>query len=106
MGLFIPINDNNSESFQKRINNGNHWSLLLVILANDRTVYYLHFDSCKRYNCIAAQTVSKKISYMLMLSNSNNATEEIVVNVIECRTPQQRNGYDRGIYLLVLTEIL
>ena len=104
--LFIPINDNNGESFQSTMRgNGSHWSLLLVILSNsDNKVYHLHFDSSKRYNCSSARIVSKKISYLLMLCGYEGDTE--VVNVIECKTPQQRNGYDCGIYALALTEIL
>lgn len=103
--VFIPINDNNGESFQSTMSNGNHWSLLLVILSNsDNKVHYLHFDSSKRYNCSSARIVSKKISYLLMLSDYEGDTE--VVNVIECKTPQQRNGYDCGVFVLALTEIL
>jgi len=105
--LFLPINDNNAASysaFSSSDSRGSHWSILAAIINKDTKISFLHFDSSRRFNAGAARAVAKRLSYALAISGYDGVTD--VVNVVECRTPQQTNGYDCGVYALAAAEIL
>ncbi|KAG8278011.1 SUMO1 sentrin specific peptidase 8 [Homalodisca vitripennis] len=75
--------------------NGSHWSLLFYSRA-DEAFYYI--DSIKNYNLSHAQVVFTKLEpYMC----SSGPCSFNVVN-----SPQQRNGIECGIYLLIFVEWL
>ena len=111
--IFVPINDqfNKSRVEFSRPGGGSHWSLLLWTINNcsedlgrwDSNFY--HFDSSKGYNASAAIRVSEKLMKVLHC-NVSIAKTEISANVIECKTPQQNNGYDCGLFLLGFSQVL
>ncbi|KAG8267322.1 SUMO1 sentrin specific peptidase 8 [Homalodisca vitripennis] len=75
--------------------NGSHWSLLFYSKA-DETFYYI--DSIKNYNLSHAKVVFTKLEpYMC----SSGPCSFNIVN-----SPQQRNGIECGIYLLIFVEWL
>uniref|UniRef100_A0A7S4NIS5 Ubiquitin-like protease family profile domain-containing protein n=1 Tax=Odontella aurita TaxID=265563 RepID=A0A7S4NIS5_9STRA len=111
--VFVPVNDNHAASahaFQIP-GGGNHWSMMVVLIGmknnsssdmNEVKVKYLHFDSSVGCNERAARLVARRIQRAINLGS--HAGEEAVV--IECRTPQQNNGYDCGIFALGAAEAL
>ncbi|KAG8293731.1 hypothetical protein J6590_010718 [Homalodisca vitripennis] len=89
--IFIPINDSKGAMEV----NGSHWSLLFYSRA-DEAFYYI--ESIKNYNLSHAQVVFTKLEpYMC----SSGPCSFNVVN-----SPQQRNGIECGIYLLIFVEWL
>jgi len=118
--IFVPINDHNaanSVAFQS-VGGGNHWSMLLVVQLScpkagckGRTFsvdQLLHFDSHGRCNATAAVAVGAKICQALSLNTSSNgvATPRNKVTLTHCKTPQQNNGHDCGIFTLGAAEAL
>ena len=69
---------------------GSHWSLLAYSAA-DAT--FRHYDSCARSNRGAARRVFE-------------AACPPGSQLVEQPTPQQRNGYDCGVYVLALARLL
>jgi len=125
--LFLPINDTNALfEFMPGCKGaiGTHWSLLIVILLQvsceedeqDGLLQpiYLHYDSVgNSSNYTAAVAVAKKINLLFTIkktihkSSDNTSTVQDGGMVIRnCKTPQQINAWDCGIYVLVLTDIL
>lgn len=83
----------------------------------ERGCRFHHFDSSQGYNSSAALTVARKLYDVLragggigseenMCKSKAEGTTELQdpVSVLECRTPQQTNGYDCGIYMLGMAE--
>eukprot|EP00578_Thalassiosira_sp_NH16_P022821 CAMPEP_0181104694 /NCGR_PEP_ID=MMETSP1071-20121207/15569_1 /TAXON_ID=35127 /ORGANISM="Thalassiosira sp., Strain NH16" /LENGTH=309 /DNA_ID=CAMNT_0023187919 /DNA_START=110 /DNA_END=1036 /DNA_ORIENTATION=- len=117
--VFISISDQfaASRSTFTLPGGGNHWSLLLWEID---TLYYEaedgfnalvgvgfhHFDSSRGFNEAAAIVVAKKLHRVLCASMSKNDGVADVVEVLECETPQQRNGYDCGIFALGFADAL
>lgn len=89
--IFIPIN--NAEKDEE----GSHWSLLFYN-KSEKTCYYL--DSNKQSNIKHARIVFSKIKNYLCTSDNNH----INLRIVDC--PQQDNGYDCGIYLLLFVDWL
>lgn len=122
--VFVPINDQFSRSREAftRPGGGSHWSLLLWTITSsvplietsqsnlDETVptsFFYHFDSSSGYNSLAAAAVAQKLLKVLHCNLiSNEGSIEVDANVMECKTPQQNNAYDCGLYLLGFTEAL
>ncbi len=128
--IFLPINDNHAatlSSFQQP-GSGNHWSLLVLIMAkvqkengaHHSSIYpstlsspgiksmFFHFDSSKGMNASSATSVSKKVNEMISIFTADYTSQKFNGKrtkyqnnpVIECITPQQQNGYDCGIHTL------
>lgn len=93
--IFIPVND--SESIELEIT-GSHWSLLLYA-KESRSFYY--YDSIGNYNIKSAERIANRISQTLGLPM---AQEKSKVSV--CPTPQQNNGTDCGIFMILILETL
>ena len=128
--VFIPINDTNAAAGVMRGRSsavGTHWSLLLVILLVERgedeekgllQPIYLHFDPVKSScNHLAVVAVATKFHRLLALAEKSErgfdritwSTKDIDIGkmiVRNCRTPQQRNAHDCGIYTLAVADIL
>lgn len=91
--ILFPLNNCDS----KDAAGGSHWSLL-VYCKRDKTCY--HFDSSTGYNGnIASKFASNVMSYLL-------DKDEPAKQFIELDCPQQDNGYDCGIYVLCLTDVI
>ena len=106
--VFVPINDqfNQSHATFTTPGGGSHWSLLLWTTAANGTALsisnFYHFDSSSGYNASAALAVSKKL--MKVLHCNLPCSQEITPQIKECKTPQQNNGFDCGVYLLWFAE--
>ena len=91
--ILFPLNNCDS----KDAAGGSHWSLL-VYCKRDKTCY--HFDSSTGYNgSIASKFASNVMSYLL-------DKDEPAKQFIEPDCPQQDNGYDCGIYVLCVTDVI
>ena len=85
--VLIPVND--SCSLNDR---GMHWSLLIF----HRDSRHLdHYDSSRGYNHKAADRVAKVFGELLSL--------QVKVNEVDS-SPQQSNGYDCGMFVLLTAE--
>jgi len=99
--LLVPINDNNGDG-QIRCGGGNHWSLLIVVVL-DRECFFYHFDSSAGFNSGASTIVAAKIRRTIEIGFGSRA---IFRKVSQCTTPQQNNGYDCGIHIIVAAEAI
>ncbi|KAI9293196.1 cysteine proteinase, partial [Neoconidiobolus thromboides FSU 785] len=87
--LFLPINNH-----RQITTGGTHWSLLIYSKLDECFFYY---DSLRDSNYHYAKEVA---SYIIKLLN-------VKLCKIRCmNTPQQWNGSDCGVFLLILSEIL
>ncbi|KAG8305508.1 SUMO1 sentrin specific peptidase 8 [Homalodisca vitripennis] len=89
--IFFPISD--SPAIDQV--GGSHWSLLLYVKGHDE---FLYFDSIGDYNLSHAKQVVKKISKHLGLGE--------LTPINKVAVPQQSNGVDCGIYMLIFGDIL
>jgi len=116
--LFVPINDQYASSRKSFVNpgGGSHWSFLFWDISicqssgtesNMVTSKFFHFDSSNGYNSRAAKTTSKKLQKVL-LSFWGNAIgiSSDDINLVECKTPQQTNGCDCGLFALGVAQAL
>ena len=117
VALFVPVNDNNGSGFGVAASNcfdGNHWSFLLAVISIDNgSQRFFHFDSSAGYNHLTAIKVSNRIRDIVIIgSNGHTSNVETGVgagasaDVIECRSPQQNNGYDCGLHTLVTADAI
>ena len=118
--LYIPISDQFGASRLAftRPGGGYHWSILLwdIVTSYKKVdddgfsavvdVGFHHFDSSKGLNELAAKAVAEKLQKVLHTSMSKDVRITDVVEVVECKTPQQRNGYDCGVLALGFAEAL
>ena len=89
--IFLPINDCRSVDVAE---GGSHWSLLLVSVLDGVS---FHYDSLTPSNHHEAQSVSRRISYLLGRP----------LNFMEMHdSPQQENGMDCGVYVCLLMQYL
>ncbi|TMW67673.1 hypothetical protein Poli38472_011293 [Pythium oligandrum] len=96
---FLPVNDN--ESFDGE---SSHWSLLVYHAERQR---FQHYDSSSGHNTTAAKRIAKTFLQLLQASGVEHVQEwqkESFENVRDA--PQQRNGYDCGMYVLLVAEYL
>lgn len=91
--IFFPLNNCD----KKDAAGGSHWSLL-VFCKQGKTCY--HFDSSRGYNKIIASKFSRDI--MKCIIDVDKANKKFVE--VDC--PQQDNGYDCGIFVLCLTDLI
>ena len=97
--FLIPINDN---SDKMNANGGSHWSLLVYLPIED---IFIYLDSMKKKsnNIENAINIAGKLRGLIKEDQKKDLKESFVVN---SETPQQKNGYDCGVYVLGFTEVL
>ncbi|KAL1511584.1 hypothetical protein AB1Y20_006378 [Prymnesium parvum] len=97
--VLMPVNDKGDPSEHE---GGGHWSLL-VFRRGDAGAppRFEHYDSCKGANSSQARAVAQCFATLLE-PNTAGATTQLV----SMRTPQQVNGYDCGVYVLCIAEVL
>lgn len=76
---------------------GSHWSLLLYLYVSESNEF-LHFDSLGCANQSHAQKISKSLQTVM--------NKELNSSITAVRVPQQSDGVDCGMYLLIFTELL
>ncbi len=87
--VFLAVNDNASRVSE----GGTHWSLLLF----DRLHrWYIHYDSLAGSNLTAAKAIANSLEPHL------HATRRVKFDCV--KAPQQRNGYDCGVYVICVAE--
>lgn len=102
--ILVPINDN--ESFA---NSSSHWSLLIMHVPS---LQFWHLDSHGSYNYSSAFAFAGLLVYCYRVSGhvyDNNRDEvpglkDLRFRQVPC--PQQGNGYDCGVYVLMFAESL
>mmetsp|Transcript_5303 Transcript_5303/g.8123 ORF Transcript_5303/g.8123 Transcript_5303/m.8123 type:complete len:319 (-) Transcript_5303:65-1021(-) len=119
VALFVPVNDNNGSGFGVAASNcfdGNHWSFLLAVISTaNGSQRFFHFDSSAGYNHLTAIKVSNRIRDIVIMGSIEHTSNVDIgadtdanadADVIECRSPQQNNGYDCGLHALVTAEAI
>ncbi|EGF77776.1 hypothetical protein BATDEDRAFT_27499 [Batrachochytrium dendrobatidis JAM81] len=87
--IFIPINDSNGSQ-----NSGCHWSLMCYYRPTNSYYYY---DSMGNANIRSAKQTMNSICGLI----GSSSPAFIAIN-----TPMQVNGYDCGVYVMAITELL
>lgn len=91
--ILFPLNNCD----RKDAAGGTHWSLL-IFCKGDKTCY--HFDSAKGYNASIASKFAENVMSCVLDKNEPNK------RFVEVDSPQQNNGYDCGVYVLCLADII
>lgn len=91
--IFFPLNNCD----RKDAAGGSHWSLL-VFCKQDKTCY--HFDSSRGYNSSIASKFAKNVMSCLLDKDESNK------KFVDMDSPQQDNGYDCGVYVLCLADVI
>lgn len=91
--IVIPVND--SPAVDTPGGSGSHWSFLLYIKQQNQ---YFYFDSCGKHNYAHASTITTKLKKYL----ENNSDSPITIVPV----PQQKNGYECGIYMLLYIDVV
>jgi sentrin-specific protease 8 len=97
----VKVNDNMRANADWMIpGSGSHWSLLVVFLGRG-DVQFWHFDSVKSIkNSRAAKDIMKKVSTILQSTYT-----PLSLNLVNAFTPQQKNGFDCGVHMLVAAKV-
>jgi sentrin-specific protease 8 len=96
--FFCPIND--SQQWLSLSDKGQHWSLLIC----DRSeMSFLHLDSLKGKNNAVAERFARVLCDILQQRKNE---ESSIILEVPVDGPQQNNGYDCGIWLMLCTELL
>ncbi|KAG2565844.1 hypothetical protein PVAP13_7NG145900 [Panicum virgatum] len=89
--LLFPVNNSENNDL---VDSGNHWSL--VVLRIDKahnTCSFVHHDSILNMNQGAAKRLVGNLKLFFPTFDST---------YLEAETPQQANGYDCGLYVIIL----
>ena len=98
--VLFPLNNNDDASASE---GGGHWSLLAFRRRSEgRGACFEHYDSCGGANAPIAKVVTKAFAPLLLGQTSAKVQ---LVSMGES-TPQQANGFDCGVYVLAMAEIL
>ena len=113
--IFIPVNDNLTRSLQETVPGkaGTHWSLLVAIIGytGSHRIPFLHFDSVQTSgNGHVAKAVATKFSLayydFCCRQQHQSQSRSSFACLQECKAPHQANGYDCGVHVLAVAEIL
>ncbi|KAJ3158347.1 SUMO1 sentrin specific peptidase 8 [Irineochytrium annulatum] len=89
--IFIPINDNEGAGA-----GGGHWSLMVYHRPTDAFYYY---DSMGKYNVGTAKRTKERLYPVISHARAGGVFYEV-------DTPPQINGYDCGVYVIAITDLL
>ena len=92
--FFLPINDNSDAE----ASGGSHWTLL-VLCKQTWTGYHYNSTGTGGNNLYQAQLVAQKLAGVLGVDG------EVVIREVEV-VPGQSNGFDCGVYVLWIVEML
>ncbi|KAJ2754551.1 Cleavage polyadenylation factor subunit clp1 [Coemansia pectinata] len=95
--IFIPINNSNSFVHVEG-GSGSHWSLLIYVKHVNPTYHY--YDSMANINYQYALAVKSKLDAILFGAGSQGPP------MITHSCPQQENGSDCGIFVILYTDLL
>lgn len=90
--LFFPVNDCET----KDAAGGSHWSLL-VFSRPERT--FFHFDSSNGFNKDVSRDFANDLQGYVLGSDKD-------VKVVNVPCPQQKNGYDCGLFVLCFVDVI
>lgn len=94
--ILFPINNNNDMSMAE---GGTHWSLLVYERESN---LFVHHDSCNELNADSAKNL-----YRAVAGYVGDADTVSSCNYSECqKSPQQKNGYDCGLYTLAIAKAI
>lgn len=97
--FLLPVSDN-----EQLGGASSHWSLL--VFRRDTGVFE-HFDSSAGHNASAAVRVQRAFQKMMQVCCGDGDGDGASAPLVEVRdAPQQRNGFDCGMYVLVVAEWL
>ena len=103
---FFPVNSAFAENDNfTDVGGGSHWSLLVMVKFTSHSKEmqsFFHFDSLNGMNSNAASSLAFKLNKAM--SVVNQGYEKVSYSFQNCKTPQQPNGNDCGIYLLSSAE--
>ncbi len=89
--ILMPINNNQTENV-----GGSHWALL-CFHRSENTFYF--YDSCQNLNLECAKIISAKMIGALNVQNAPTIH-------VEKFTPQQANGTDCGLHMILMAELV
>ena len=97
--VLMPVNNNDDAS---ALEGGGHWSLLIFRRRGtaDAKPRFEHYDSCGHANGSVAKSIAIALAPLLM------ATKAPRMQLVSMETPNQANGYDCGVYVLAIAEIV
>ncbi|KAJ6876533.1 NEDD8-specific protease 1 [Populus alba x Populus x berolinensis] len=110
--ILFTVNDNEDFSAAER---GTHWSLLVYDRSQN---YFLHFDSLPgmhRYHALKLYKAVKGFMGTASESSSKDGAKTLKMKAVgsaavpffkEAKTPQQTNGFDCGLYVMAIAEVI
>ncbi|KAL5711259.1 Ulp1 peptidase [Ranunculus cassubicifolius] len=96
--IIFPVNDNEDVTLAE---GGSHWSLLAYVRKKN---VFVHHDSSGGLNRWHAKSLSKVVAKYLSSGGSSGSDDPTYIDFNE--TPQQRNGYDCGLYVTAIAKII
>ena len=96
--IIAPINDKEDK---RQAVGGSHWSLLLYVVQED---YFVYFDSTSGI-IPSTYEVAMKIYAVTHKTLDHIEPEQLRIGIYK-NSPQQKNSYDCGMYVLTVTEKL
>lgn len=93
--VIFPVNDNDDVTFAE---GGSHWSLLAYVREKNE---FVHHDSFSGSNSGHAKRLCNAVVRFTGISDSKSYD-----HFIDATTPQQRNGYDCGLYVTAIAKII
>lgn len=96
--IYLPINDKEDPEAH---DGGGHWSLLVFRRGSSEgsPSRFEHYDSCEPANAQRARAAAEALAPLL----GDGAQ---LAKLVSVDTPQQANGFDCGVYVLAIAELL
>ena len=94
--VFMPINDKTDPDEHE---GGGHWSLLVFRRDGPHGDRFEHYDSCAPANAVHARAAVDVLTPLLI-------SKAPWPKLVKMRSPLQANGFDCGMYVLAIAELL